>query len=73
MMLKNKVLEAMGRQRIKSGRELARRTGVAESNIYRIINGESKGIQFNTLENLCRVLDCQPGDLFEYVPDEEVA
>ena len=70
-MIRNRVMEIMGRNKIKTGRELSQLTGVAESNVYRIINGESKGLQFSTLNALCRVLKCQTNELFEYVPDAE--
>ena len=53
-----------------SSRELARRVGISEVNLSRIKTGKVSAIRFSTLEALCRELDCQPGDLLEYVPDE---
>lgn len=38
-----------------------------------LTNGRAKAVRFSTLESLCRVLDCQPGDLLEWVDDREIA
>ncbi|MFC1564531.1 helix-turn-helix domain-containing protein [candidate division KSB1 bacterium] len=51
--------------------ELSRRIGIAMTNLSLLKTGKVKGIRFNTLEALCRELDCQPGDLLEYVPEDE--
>lgn len=51
--------------------DLARRIDLAPNNVSRIRTGRIKAIRLSTLEALCRELDCQPGDLFEHVPDEE--
>lgn len=56
-----------------SSRELARRVGISEVNLSRIKTGKVNAIRFSTLEALCRELDCQPGDLLEYVPDGDEA
>jgi putative transcriptional regulator len=71
MMMKNRVFEQMAKSGIKTRRELAQRVGLTESNISRIVSGQVKAIRLDTLESLCKVLDCQPGDLFEYVADVE--
>jgi putative transcriptional regulator len=73
MMMKNRVFEQMAKSGIKTRRELALRVGLTESNISRIVSGQVKAIRLDTLESLCKVLDCQPGDLFEYVADGEAA
>jgi putative transcriptional regulator len=73
MMIKNRVFEQMAKSGIKTRRELALRVGLTESNISRIVSGQVKAIRLDTLESLCKVLDCQPGDLFEYVADGEAA
>jgi putative transcriptional regulator len=58
------------RRKMKSG-ELARAVGITEPNLSLIKSGKIKGIRFSTLEALCKHLHCQPGDLLEYVPDED--
>ena len=49
--------------------ELAGRVGVSITNLSLLKTGKVKGIRFSTLEAICRELECQPGDLLEYVPD----
>ncbi|WP_425326174.1 helix-turn-helix domain-containing protein [Micropruina sonneratiae] len=53
--------------------EFAELVGLTPANVAVLKNGRAKAIRFTTLEAICRVLDCQPGDLLEYVPDEVVA
>ena len=48
--------------------EFAERVGITPANISVLKNGRAKAVRFNTLERMCRVLDCQPGDLLEWVP-----
>lgn len=48
---------------------LAQRIGLSENNLSRIKTGKIKAIRFSTLMALCRELDCQPGDLFEFVDE----
>ena len=52
-----------------TSRELAQKTGVTEQNLSILKTGKAKAIRFSTLESLCKVLECQPGDLLEYQPD----
>lgn len=52
-----------------TSRELAARTGITEANLSILKTGKAKAIRFSTLENLCQALECQPGDILEYVPD----
>ena len=54
-----------------SSRDLALAMGLSEVNLSRIKTGKVGAIRFSTLEALCRELGCQPGDLLEYVPDDE--
>ncbi len=49
-------------------RQLAQEIGITEQNLSLLKSGKVKGIRFETLEKLCRALDCQPGDLLEYRP-----
>jgi putative transcriptional regulator len=44
--------------------------GITEANLSLLKSGKVKGIRFSTLEAICRYLDCQPGEILEYVPDE---
>ena len=50
--------------------ELANRTGLSLNNLSLIKTGKIKGIRFNTLNQFCDILDCQPGDLLEHIRDE---
>ena len=51
--------------------ELAEHLGITLANVSILKNGHAKAIRVETLNKLCEALDCQPGDLFEYVPDPE--
>lgn len=46
--------------------ELSEKVGISPVNMSLLKNGKVKGIRFNTLEAICRELDCQPGDILEY-------
>lgn len=48
---------------------LAERIGLSPANVAVLKNGRAKAVRFTTLEALCEVLDCQPGDLLRWVPD----
>jgi putative transcriptional regulator len=50
--------------------EFAEKVGLTPANVAVLKNGRAKAVRFSTLEAMCRVLDCQPGDLLEYLPDE---
>ena len=50
--------------------ELSERIGISMTNLSLLKKGRVKGIRFSTLEALCRELECQPGDILEYMPDE---
>jgi putative transcriptional regulator len=56
-------LDEMLEAREKSAYWLARETGISESVLWRMRHGKTGGIQFDTLERICRALECQPGDL----------
>lgn len=51
--------------------ELARAVGITDSNLSSIKSGKIKGIRFSTLESICRYLHCQPGDILEYISDDD--
>lgn len=67
-MIKFKIFEVMAQKGITTRKELAEKAGVNPSNLGRLIKGEQTRIDTSTLEALCKTLDCQPGDLLEYVP-----
>jgi len=49
--------------------ELSQRIGISMTNLSLLKTGKVKGIRFSTLEAICKELDCQPGDILEYVAD----
>lgn len=51
--------------------ELAEKVDITPANLSILKTGKAKAIRFSTLEAVCRVLDCQPGDILEYTPEEE--
>ena len=50
--------------------EIAEKVGITMANISILKNGKAKAIRFSTLEAICKELDCQPGDILEYKPEE---
>ena len=52
-------------------KDLAEATGLAVNNLSILKTNKARAIRFSTLNNLCKVLNCTPGDLIEYIPDEE--
>ena len=50
--------------------ELSERVGITMANLSVLKTGKAKAVRFTTLDALCRALDCQPGDILEYVSDE---
>ena len=59
----------MARRHVGAG-ELAEKIGITPANLSILKNNKAKAVRFSTLEALCRELDCQPGDLLEYRPEE---
>jgi putative transcriptional regulator len=51
--------------------ELAERTGITLSNLSILKTGKAKAVRFSTLEIICKVLECQPGDILQYTPDSD--
>lgn len=49
---------------------MAEEIGITPANLSILKNNKAKAVRFSTLEALCRALDCQPGDILEFVPDE---
>lgn len=52
---------------------LADRIGISPANLSVLKNGRAKAVRFTTLEALCEVLECQPGDIMRWAPDDETA
>ena len=65
-------LDRMMADRKMSLNELAEKVGLTNVNMSNLKTGKMKGVRFETLNAICEALNCQPGDLFEYVPDDEV-
>jgi putative transcriptional regulator len=51
--------------------DLAGRVGITMANMSVLKTGKAKAVRLSTLDSICRELDCQPGDILEYVPDTE--
>ena len=62
-------IDMMMAKRKMSLTELSARIGISMTNLSLLKTGKVKGIRFSTLEAICKELDCQPGDILEYVPD----
>ena len=62
-------LDVMMAKRKISLKELSERVGITEANLSILKNNKAKAIRFSTLEALCEVLECQPGDLMVYVEE----
>lgn len=63
-------LDVMLAKRKIRGKELAAEVGITEQNLSLLRTGKVKGMRFSTLERICQVLHCQPGDILEYIADE---
>ena len=59
----------LARRKMSVG-EFAERVGITPANVAVLKNGRAKAIRFSTLESICEVLECQPGDLLEWEPDD---
>lgn len=59
----------MAKRKISSG-ELAEKIGITQANLSILKTGKAKAIRFSTLESICKVLDCQPGDILEFTDDK---
>ncbi|WP_421784619.1 helix-turn-helix domain-containing protein [Hyphobacterium sp.] len=64
-------LDRMLLERRMSLTELCDRVGITMANLSILKTGKAKAVRFSTLEALCEVLDCQPGDLLSYDDDED--
>ena len=52
-------------------KDLSNKINITNSNLSILKTGKAKAIRFSTLNDLCRVLNCQPGDILEYIDDED--
>lgn len=66
-------LDVMLAKRKMSLTELSENVGITMSNLSILKKSKAKAIRFSTLESICKVLNCQPGDILEYRPDEDTA
>ena len=62
-------LDVMLARRKMRSKELAETIGITEANLSLLKSGKVKGVRFATLEKICEILICQPGDLLEFRPD----
>ena len=63
-------LDVMLARRKMRSKELAERIGITEQNVSLLKSGKVKGVRFETLEKICDVLDCQPGDILIYQSED---
>lgn len=64
-------LDVMMARRKMSLTELSERVGITMANLSILKKGKAKAIRFTTLEAICEILDCQPGDILEYVSENK--
>ncbi|MBR4864006.1 MAG: helix-turn-helix transcriptional regulator [Oscillospiraceae bacterium] len=62
-------LDVMLAKRKMTSLELAQQIGITQANLSILKTGKAKAIRLSTMNEICRILQCQPGDLFEYVED----
>ena len=60
----------MARRKMSLG-ELAQKVDITMANLSILKNNKARAVRFSTLEAICKALDCQPGDILEFVPDQE--
>ena len=70
MVIKSKLAVILAEREMKLT-ELEEKTGISLNNLSILKTGKAKAVRFSTLNEVCKALNCQPGDLFQYIPDEE--
>lgn len=65
-------LDVMMAKRKMSLTELAEKVGITMANLSVLKTEKARAIRFSTLEAICKALDCQPGDILEYIKDEDI-
>jgi putative transcriptional regulator len=63
-------IDVMLAKRKMQSQELAEKIGITQANLSILKTGKAKAIKLSTLEAICKVLDCQPADLLEYIPEK---
>jgi len=63
-------LDVMLAIRKMTSAELAEKIGITQANLSVLKTGKAKAVRFSTLESICKVLDCQPGDILKYIEEE---
>ncbi len=63
-------IDVMLAKRKMSVTELSEKVGITMANLSILKNGKAKAVRFSTLEGICKALDCQPGDILEYIEDD---
>ncbi len=61
----------MAKRKMSLG-DLAKDVGITNANLSILKTGKAKAVRLNTLDAICRILECQPGDILEYVDEDEV-
>ena len=64
-------LDVMLAKRKMSSGELAERVGITQANLSILKTGKAKAVRLSTLQSICEALDCQPGEILEFIPDKE--
>lgn len=62
-------VDVMLAKRKMQSKELAEKLGITQANLSILKTGKAKGVRFDTLEAICKILNCQPGDILEYVEE----
>lgn len=60
----------LARRKMSSG-ELAQKVGISPANLSILKTGKAKAVRFSTLSSICEALDCQPGEILEFRPDQD--
>lgn len=63
-------LDVMMAKRKMSLTELSERVGITMANLSILKTGKARAVRFSTLDSICQILDCQPGDILEFRPDD---
>lgn len=63
-------LDVMLAMRKMTSMELAEKIGITQANLSVLKTGKAKAVRFSTLESICRILECQPGDILRFVEEE---
>ncbi|MCL2321920.1 MAG: helix-turn-helix transcriptional regulator [Oscillospiraceae bacterium] len=64
-------IDVMMAKRKMKLQDLAKEIGITQANLSILKTNKAKAVRFSTLEDICRVLKCQPGDILEYVEDDQ--